>query len=565
MLGNKGKILYIGKAKNLRQRIQSYFTQEHDRQITRVLTSKIKDVEVILTPNEKEALLLECEQIKQFSPPYNIQFKDQKTYPYLCFTTQEIFPRLFKTRQRHEKGLYFGPFTDIRYMGELIDMIHKVYPLKKCSKQRFPKGYKPCLYYHIGECLDYCTGKVPQQTVQQMTQEVTALLRGKTDVLKERLTAQMLQASQQQHYEQAALLKKRLHLLDAYQPRPRILPHHKENVDLFHYSLSEAHLVIALVKVRGGVLIDKKVFDFDNNLFPSAVSNPTLTPEQHDKIILQNNPFKDMFSQFLLEYYKAHPFEAPRRILTPFPKGSFPALGSALDDLFSKRTDAFKGCQITRPVKGKYKQLLHLARLNAKTSFREALQKKEQERYPMMLKQILKLPRAPKHIEAFDIANTADQHRIGGMVTYENGRPKKQHYRTYNIKNTDQQNDVASIEEVIYRRYHRVLKTGDPLPHLILIDGGKGQLTAALGSLHRLGITHQPIISLAKKQETIHLPKQKDPLQLNLDNPALMFLVKIRDEVHRFIHHKHVQKRDKHSLRSTSPKKRNAFHKNTLK
>ncbi len=539
MLDQKGKILYIGKAKNLKNRVQSYFTSNHTRAFTKHLVAKIKDIEIIITKNEKEALLLENDQIKQFKPFYNIQLKDQKTYPYLCLTTKEVFPRLFKTREiKKNLGLYFGPFTDLSALYKTYDLIHSLYPLKKCRQKRFPKYFKPCTYFHVGLCLDYCTGNIKQETIDEMVKEITAILKGNHEKLVIQLKETMKTDIKELNYEKAAIVKKRIDTLESLKLKRLEITHAQNNMDIFNYSINEDLLIIALIKIRNGKLYDKKNYEFE-----SSILLKTIDEDDKQKIIL------GVFSHFLLDYYRKNHTEFIGEIITPFEPFFLETTLEILKDIFKKN---FKSnhIEINQALKGNKKRLLDLAHLNAKVSFHEAIKRNEKKRVGKYLKEFLKLPREPKTIEAFDIANTASQAIMAGMVRFENGEKDVSNYRLFNIQSSKTQNDFISIEEAVLRRYQRLLKEKKPLPDLILIDGGKGQLSAAKKSLDQLGIKGQPIISLAKKEEMIYVPKKQEGLQLNIDNPALNFLIQVRNEVHRFTNKSHISKRDKENLQS---------------
>ncbi|MBL8993887.1 MAG: excinuclease ABC subunit UvrC [Spirochaetia bacterium] len=542
MLGAKNEILYVGKAKNLRSRVRSYFHKSGLRDITRLLVAKIRDLDVIITRSEKEALILENNLIKEHKPLYNINLKDNKTYPYIKITTEEKWPRVIKTRELGKGGLYFGPYTDLSLMYHYLDIANEIFALKKCGQRQFPKGFKPCLYFHMGRCLDYCTGGVAREKADELVREVASFLNGKTENAIEFLENKMRRESALLNYERAALIRDKIAALAHIRDRQQVVLVDHEAFDVFHYHLSDGGIILAALSFREGKLLGKETFQFENVLLASE--NPDAS---------ESEAITELFEQFLFQYYSERPYPV-REIFTPFSPLVFQDLAESLAALIPKRFSGPVPDPYTpvflRPERGDKLRVLELAESNARLSFFELVRAKEKEGYAHQLKDILGLAHAPQTIECFDIANTADQAIIAGMVRFNQGQKDKANYRIFNIRSTTRQDDFLSMREAVHRRYQRLLDEKTPLPDLILIDGGKGQLSAALESLAALGLKHQPICSLAKEEELIFLPETKDPIRLPHDHPALQFLVEVRDENHRFVTGRHTQRRDREGLQS---------------
>lgn len=543
MLNEENKILYIGKAKNLKNRVQSYFYKVQERLMTQRLVLKICDIDVINTNTEKEALLLEDNLIKQHQPPYNINLKDNKTYPYLKLVTNVKYPQILKTRVVKDDGqLYFGPYTDLGQLYGHLKSINDLFPLKKCGVRRFSKNHKPCLYYHMNKCLPYCTPEgVPEERVKTMLHSVKQILSGKNKDILDNLKKLMKTYSEKQEYELALRFRERIKELEHHIEHQLINLLDRKNFDVVNYYTSSEHISFVVLHFQSGILHNKSSFHYENELIESAEG---ATSEEYLKSLLSN---------FMMQFYKnsRNPIS---HVVIPLnlndQEDLIEIIGAYLyQDLGEALQKKFQ-LSLIAPKIGTNKRLLQLAYMNAKLSFEELLRSKEKASRLSHLKKLLKLPQIPKTIDSFDIANTGDKAIIAGMVQYVEGEKHKNGYRLFNIKNTKTQNDFLSIYEAVFRRYKRLIEENKPLPELIMIDGGKGQLNMALKALGELNIFKQPIISLAKKEELIFVPKQTDPIEVDIKNPALSLLIEIRDETHRFVNSSHKRKRDKQDIQS---------------
>ena len=540
MIGENQAILYIGKAKNLHHRVRSYFTGKTDRFFITYLMKEVIDIEFIVTPTEREALLLENNLIKEYQPYYNINLKDAKSYPYIKLTSNESHPRVFKTREKNKNGEYFGPYTDLSKMYLFIDLVNEVYPLKKCNQRRFPKGFKPCMYFHIDKCLPYCTGSVSKVKIDSLNKSARQLLKsGITDV-KKIIEKKMYDAKNKQLFEIALAHRKQLEKLAEVESRSQVQLDSEQNLDVFNYHLGGETVIFVVLNFRSGKLIDKLSHSFEKKVFE----------EDRDELAFSTY-FQDLFVSFLLQYYQVV-LEPIGEILTPFELENKKEIQAILTDRYSKQVEVPNSTYfaLKTSLQGQKKNILDLAKANARLSYQELLRSKEKINHIKKLKTLLKLKKIPQNIESFDIANTGDKAIVAGMVSFVNGEPNKNDYRIFNIKSTEYQDDFASMREAVYRRYHRLSLEKKKFPDLILIDGGKGQLSAAVESLKALGIKGQPIISLAKKEEEIYVPKKSKPLSISPNSPALKYLIQIRDETHRWANSSHKQKRDKEEIYS---------------
>ena len=541
MLGSDEDILYIGKAKNLSHRVRSYFTGKTDRLLITYLVHRIVDVEIIITPTERDALLLENNLIKEHQPYFNIDLKDAKSYPYIRLTSHERFPRIYKTRERVKGGEYFGPYTNLPKMYLLIELINDLYPLKKCRQQRFPKGFKPCMYFHIDKCLPYCTGKVSKKEIAFLKESARKVLKGGINGIRQAIKEKMHSAKDKQYFEVALAHRRQLEELEGINEKQQVQLNSEKNLDVFNYHISDSGIIFVVLNFRDGNLIDKQSFPFEKDAFKDDWQDVEFSPY-----------FWELFNSFILQYYQIV-IEPIKEILTPFVLENRQAIEEILIQRYAKQTRSeirAKCFKFITPLQGQKKNLLDLAKANARLSYQELIKAKEKANYIQELKKILKLKKTPQTIECFDIANTGDKAILAGMVRFVKGEKDSQNYRIFNIKSTEKQDDFISMKEAVYRRYRRLLDEKKTLPDLILIDGGKGQLSSAVESLNALGLKGQPIISIAKKEEQIYVPKKSHPLPISLDSPSLQYLISIRDEAHRWANTSHKQKRDKEAFSS---------------
>ena len=540
MLDKQKNIIYIGKAKNLKKRVSSYFQKNISRKITRILVQQINSFDVIVTDSEKDALILEDHLIKKNQPFFNIELKDNKTYPYLWLTTIKGYPRLLKTRTRpaQNQGYLFGPYTNVQELNLYIEIIHSLYPLKKCSQEKFPPHFKPCLYYDIGQCLDYCTNGVSKEDIKALLEEIKKVISGSQknkDKIITVLQKQLQREIDNLNFEKAKIIKEKITLIEQFNHQQKILLRHENNFDIVETELSGDYLIIVVLEFRLGKLTNKKTYE----CFTLPESYEQEETEQWIQATLEN---------FIISYYSDTEKPILEEVIIPKWLQNTADIQEKIITYLKSHLDYHFTFKIKQPQRGKKSNLLKLAKANAKLSYSEIVRKKEKEKHAQELKKILRLSKKPRTIESFDIANTASQAIIAGMVRFVDGEKDKSNYRLFNIKNSNEQDDFAAMSEAVYRRYKRLLEEKEKFPDIILIDGGKGQLSAAKSSLERLGIYNQPIISLAKREEEIFLPKRKEPLSVDFKNPALLFLILIRNETHRFVNSSHRKKRDQLNL-----------------
>ncbi len=529
----QGAVLYVGKAVNLRQRVRSYFQKsaQHTPKVARMVR-KIADLEWIVTDSELEALILEANLIKKHRPPYNVLMRDDKSYPYLCLTLREKFPRLLVTRRvRQEGNRYFGPFANSSAVWSTHQLLHRTFPLIPCGKvwDGTPKQ-RPCLYYHMGRCLAPCAGLADPEEYRNIVHQVQLFLEGKGDSLIEQLTAQMEQAAENLEFERAAKLRDQIRALQEVLQRQKVVQPEGVNEDVIALVKDERGACVQMFFIRNGKLLGQRSFF----LTEGAEENPNA-----------------IMSEFLKQYYQDAP-EVPEKILLPYEITEAQIIAQWLRQ---KRGSAV---EIRVPHRGEDAQLLEMAAHNAELalqSLRQELEHKQEwlEASLLELQEALNLPHPPHRIEAYDISNIQGIAPVGSMVVFEGGQPKKSDYRRFRIKwHPESPDDFAMMKEVITRRLREALE-GDAkwrtLPDLILIDGGKGQLNAALEAMHTLGF-EIPAIGLAKRHELIILPDTDEPLELPRHSKALHLLQRIRDEAHRFAVSYHRKLREQRAVKS---------------
>ena len=529
----QGGVLYVGKAVNLRQRVRSYFQKsaQHTPKTARMVR-KIADLEWIVTDTELEALILECNLIKKYRPPYNVLMRDDKSYPYLCLTVREKFPRLLVTRRvRQDGNRYFGPFANSSAVWGVHQLLHRTFPLIPCGKvwDGEPKQ-RPCLYYHMGRCLAPCAGRANPDEYRQIVQQVALFLEGKGDDLIEQLTAQMEQAAENLEFERAAKLRDQIHALQEVLQRQKVVQPEGVNEDVIALVKDERGACVQMFFIRNGKLLGQRTFF----LTEGAEENPNA-----------------IMNEFLKQYYQDAP-EVPDKILLPYEITEAQIIAQWL------RQKRGRGVEIRVPHRGEDAQLLEMAAHNAELalqSLREELELQSEwlESAILELQEALNLPHPPQRIEAYDISNIQGIAPVGSMVVFEGGQPKKSDYRRFRIKwHPESPDDFAMMQEVITRRLREAL-SGDEkwrtLPDLMLIDGGKGQLNAALEAIHALGF-EIPAVGLAKRHELIILPNVDEPLELPRHSKALHLLQRIRDEAHRFALSYHRKLREQRAVKS---------------
>lgn len=527
-----GLIIYVGKAKSLRNRVRSYFQNRPMDAKTKALINKIIDVEVIVTDSEVEALLLENNLIKQFKPRYNILLKDDRSYPYIRVTNEE-FPRIFSTRTVIRDGSkYFGPYTDGRYLYYLLKTLRTIFPLRSCdlplSEELITeKKFKVCLDYHIKRCEGPCEGFVNRSQYNEYIAQSIKILNGQTREVEAMLETKMEDLAENLKFEEAAALRNRLHHLKEYTAKQKVMTTDLVDRDVFALSRDDDDACAVIFAIRDGKMIGKRHFYVSNSI------------AQNDEHIIQH---------IVEKWYMETDFVPPEIVLSHVPEDQ-----DFLSDILAKKRGG--AIDITVPKVGDKKKLIAMAITNADFLIRELhLQQAAREnalpRGVASLQRDLRLEKPPRKIECFDNSHFQGTEYVSSMVSFSDGRPKKSDYRKYKI-HVDGNDDFAAMQEVVSRRYTRVLEEKTELPDLIMIDGGKGQLSAACAVLDTLGLLGKiPVIGLAKRLEEIFLPNQSDPLLLPKTSTSLRLLQSIRDEAHRFAITYHRLLRDKRTFQT---------------
>jgi excinuclease ABC subunit C len=483
----RGEIIYVGKAKNLRKRVASYFTKKDLDYKTKLLVKNISDLEFIVTDTEVEALLLEAKLIKQHRPKFNIDLKDSERYAYIKIT-DEKFPRIVTARQKTKDGQYFGPFTDGARRKTLQYLATRLFKIRTCKN--LPK--KVCLNYHLGLCDGPCAGLISESAYRDNLNKARLILKSKTKLLVKQLTAEMKIHSLKHEFEQAKELRDQLLALSRHNEKQKISLTKTYNQDVINFIFKDNETLIQMFNIQKGIVSNRQSFHFK---------------------------FIESIEEFIKQYYYAN--EIPGEIIIPRKLDDQINIEKYLSKL--KKTKVI----ITAPEKGVKLDLLNLVLTNLKENLTE------DEKVLLALKDWLNLPNVPTRVECFDISNLGQTHTVGSMVHFFNAQPDKNNYRRFKIKTVIGQDDFAMMAEVVRRRYSRLIKENAALPDLIIIDGGPGQLHAAVNELEKLNLK-LPIISLAKKFEEIYQPGIEQPRRLPANDVKLKLLQKIRDEAHRF-------------------------------
>lgn len=523
------KIIYVGKAKNLRNRVRQYFQNNQQNPKTLILVQKINDIEYIVTDSELEALVLENNLIKTYKPRYNILLKDDKSFPYITITN-ELFPRVFVTRTIANDGSeYFGPYTDVRAMRSSLKLITNIFKIRSCKynitqESIEKKKFKLCLDYHIKKCDGPCEGLISALAYRQIIDKVRKILLGNTDDLIEELKEQMKNYAKELNFEKAAELRDQINELEVYSQKQKIISTDFQDRDIFAVAYLNKDCIVTIFNVRKGKLINRK--------------NLRITLEISDNI-------EGIYSSILKQYYNL-PVEIPGEIIIP-------EIDEETEEIKQWLTvKAKKDVNIHSPDDDNLRELYNLCRTNADLELKEFLiQKTKKDSYVnhavYSLQRDLRLKNLPMRIECFDISNLQGSDIVASMVVFENGKPKKSEYRKFIIQSVTEgkPNDFASMYEVITRRFKRLLEENQAMPDLIIIDGGKGQLKYAQNALKNLGIKKYNIIGLAKRLEEIVLPDQQETMLLPRTSSSLKLLQQIRDEAHRFAITFHRERREK--------------------
>jgi len=502
MRNKKDTIIYIGKAKDLRKRVLSYFTSGRDLK-TQVLVKKIHSIEYIVTGNNYEALILENNLIKKWSPRYNINLKDGKSYPVIRITNED-FPRIFKTRRIIQDGSeYFGPFADVGKLDQFLELIEKLFPLRKC-RGPLRKRYSPCLYYHIGRCSAPCAGKIDKEEYQVLVSKVRKMLSGDTSEVETRLKKEMKAASEKMQFERATEVRDTLIALESVHTNQQVEDFNLEKRDYAACAMREHLCTISVFQMREGKLIGRELFRAE------TFGNET-----------------DVLADFALQYYRETE-DVPDYLYV-----SHDADTELLQGYFDKELAA--NMQAVKPENGKHYRILKMALENAVMDVDKRLKNRENLTGLEALKEDLGLKILPRRIEGFDIAQLSGKYPVASLISFYNGIPDKKNYRRFHIKTLEGRiDDYEAIREAVARRYTRIINEGLEEPDIILIDGGKGQVNAAREILDSLGLNTIPVFGLAKEFEEIHFADKDEPLRLPAGSEGLKVLQDVRDETHRF-------------------------------
>lgn len=518
-----GVILYVGKAKNLKKRVASYFAKRHEQGKTRVLVQKIASLQHIVVETETDALLLENNLIKKYQPRYNILLKDDKTYPWICIK-KERFPRIFLTRNVIKDGSeYFGPYTSVRTVRALLDLIKELYPLRTCKYDLSETNiknekYKVCLEYHLGNCKGACEDLQTEDNYQQDIVTIRNIIKGNVKESLEKFKQLMLGFSEKMEFEEAQKIKEKVDLLANYQAKSTVVNPSINNVDVFSVISDESFGYVNFFKIANGAIIQSHTTEVKKKL------------EETDKELLE---------LFIVEIRQRF-HSVSKEVYVPL------------------SVDLGEDIKVTVPKVGDKKRIVDLSIRNAKYYRQERFKQlkiidpdRHAKRIMTQMQKDLRLSSEPRHIECFDNSNIQGTHPVAACVVFKNGKPSKKEYRHYNIKTVVGPDDFASMEEVVFRRYKRLLAEDQSLPQLIIVDGGKGQLSSALKSLDILGLRGKiAIIGIAKRLEEIYYPGDTIPLYLDKKSETLKVIQFLRNEAHRFGITLHRNKRSKSAIQS---------------
>lgn len=517
------KMLYVGKAKNLKKRVSSYFTKNHEYGKTRVMVKKIERIHHIVVPTESDALLLENNLIKKYRPRYNVLLRDDKSYPWICIKN-ERFPRIFPTRKLIKDGSeYFGPYTSMKTVRTLLDLIRSVYPLRTCnydlSQEKIDSGkYKVCLEFHLGNCKGPCVGLQEAEEYHQQISDIRDIIKGNFKSSLHYFKREMKSLAADMKFEEAQRVKDKIEVLENYQVKSTIVNPKINNVDVFSIVSDEAFAYVNFLQLSHGSIVRSHTLEIKKKL------------AENDKELLQLAilEIRDRFKSESKELY------------LPFKVTVEPHL------------------KVTVPQLGDKKKIVELSERNAKFFRQERFKQisiidpeRHVNRVMAQMKKDLRLSEEPRHIECFDNSNIQGSNPVAACVVFRDGKPSKKEYRHFNIKTVEGPDDFASMEEVVYRRYKRLMDEKQPLPQLVVIDGGKGQLSSALKSLEKLGLRGTiAIIGIAKRLEEIYFPEDPIPLYLDKKSESLKIIQQLRNEAHRFGITFHRNKRSKAAITS---------------
>src|SRR5438094_684225 len=529
----EGDVLYVGKAKSLRSRVRSYFQKTTDgRAQIRSLPARVADVEVIVTGSEVEALHLEQNLVKRHRPPFNVRLRDDKSFPYIAVTVEDEYPRVMFTRERHRRGVwYFGPYANAKKVRETLDVLNRVFPYRPCEGPK-PGRHSgiPCLDYHIDRCLAPCVGYVSQEDYGAIIDQVIEFLSGETKPIQRELEGKMQEAAREERFEDAARYRNRLHAVQHLVERQSVERQSVGNADVIGFAVEGDRAVVQIFPLRGGRMIDRYSFHLEN---------------------VGGQDLNTVLESFCLEYYGSAP-SVPPQIVVPRAAGDLSALAEFLSEKRGARVE------VRSAERGEKRRLQQLADENAHHALvteQAATDQKRARRVEALeeLREALNLESLPLRIECYDISHAMGQDPVGSMVVFQDALPRKADYRKFGIKTAgDDPDDFAAMAEVISRRFARLSDgTGEThdasfaaTPNLVVIDGGKGQLSAALAAMQAYDLPRVAVIALAKRIEEVYVPGRPDPIVLSRHNPGLQLLQRIRDEAHRFALDFHRQRRE---------------------
>jgi excinuclease ABC subunit C len=529
----RGEVLYVGKAKSLRSRVRSYFQKTTDgRAQIAQLPERVAELEVIVTGSEVEALHLEQNLVKRHRPPFNVRLRDDKSFPYIAVTVEDEYPRVMFTRERHRRGVwYFGPYANAKKVRETLDVLNRVFPYRPCEGPK-PGRHSgiPCLDYHIDRCLAPCVGYVSKEDYRAIIDSVIEFLSGDVKPIQRELERKMQEAAGEERFEDAARYRNRLHAVQHLVERQSVERQSVGNVDVIGFAVEGDRAVVQIFPLRGGKMIDRYSFHLEN---------------------VGGQDLNTVLESFCLEYYGSVP-SVPPQIVVPRDAGDL----SALADFLSEKRGA--RVEVRSAERGEKRRLQQLADENARHALvteQAATDQKRARRVEALeeLREALNLESLPLRIECYDISHAMGQDPVGSMVVFQDAVPRKADYRKFGIKTAgDDPDDFAAMAEVISRRFARLSDgTGEThdasfasTPNLVVIDGGKGQLSAALAAMQAYDLPRVAVIALAKRIEEVYVPGRPDPIVLSRHNPGLQLLQRIRDEAHRFALDFHRQRRD---------------------
>jgi excinuclease ABC subunit C len=537
---DRGDVLYVGKAKSLRPRVRSYFQagSSDTRQGIKRMASRVETIETIVTSSEVEALHLEQNLVKRHRPPFNVRLRDDKSFPYIAVTVEDDYPRVMFTRERHRRGVvYFGPYANAKKVRETLDVLNRVFRYRPCEgPQPGRRSGIPCLDFHIERCHAPCVGYISKEDYRELIEQVIEFLSGEDRPIIRRLQAQMREAAAEERFEDAARYRNRLAAIERLSERQAVERKSIGTIDVIGVAVSAEHAAVQLFPLREGRMVDRYAFHLEN---------------------AAGEELGEVLEQFCLEYYGSAP-SIPPQILVPRGAGDT----SALEGFLSARRGS--RVEVRAPERGEKRRVQELAQQNAQLALESQTFVAESKRARRIealeeLREALNLEALPIRIECFDISNIQGQEVVGSMVVFEDAVAKKGHYRKFTVRGVEGQDDFASMREVISRRFTRL--AADPssaewnesfasTPNLVVVDGGKGQLSAALAAMDELDLPRVAVIALAKRIEEVFVPGRPTPVLLSPHSPGLQLLQRIRDEAHRFAITFHRQRRDAASRES---------------